>query len=339
MYLPPTRRPSGTAALVVLLGVGACADPSATTAPLAPRATSAQASTAPATSASLTSEVQEYMAGRNRALAATARVAVSKVEFLLAPNAAAALGDGAGTVLAADHHHRTGIRWVPRDPRRAGRTNVTYAVFEPLMAADAPTGFVTATGSVDAAAQTWNGVGCSGIRLEKRTLPAGFFPSLLLQPLGTALVPLTDVGVVGWLPSAVFTEHFPSGAQNILGVTWTYTWADANGDPTDIDHDGYDDEAYVEQWFQNGGAGHITWSNAQTTAFDSEGYDAQFVVLHELGHALGLAHFGRIVLDQKGATRATPTAVMNGGAVTSLRAPLGSDVGGICGLYAQWPTR
>jgi hypothetical protein len=341
MYRSPRRPASGTAALVALLAAGACADPTGSTAPLTPRAPAMQvAADDPAAAAPLIQQVQTFVAGRNRALATSgAHLVVSKVELMLAASAPAALGNGGRTVLAADHSHRTGIRWVPGDPRRGGRTVVTYGAFQPFMFAQAPVGYVNPAGSVDAAAATWSSVACSGLRLQKQSLPAGVFPSLLLGLPGFASAPASDIGVVGWLPGAVFTAAFAADGKYVLGVTWTYAWADANGDPTDADHDGFDDAAYVEQWFQNGGDGHITWSNAQTSAFGSEGYDAQFVVLHELGHAVGLSHFGRIAIDQQNAVRVSPTAVMNAVALTSYRAPLGTDVGGVCGLYGNYPTR
>ena len=69
--------------------------------------------------------------------------------------------------------------------------------------------------------------------------------------------------------------------------------------------------------------GEHAWSGVSATREAEDGREVEVIVMR---NDAATALVGRADL-------------MNAIALTSYRAPLGSDVGGVCGLYAQWPTR
>jgi hypothetical protein len=278
--------------------------------------------------------VSQYFADANRrALASGARVAVSRAELLVSADAPLKIPR---IIFANDRELRLDTRWVPRDLRRLSTdATLTYAVFAPL--AKATVGGA-AEPAFDASFATWNAVGCSNMRVRKKALAPGQFPSFLL----TGLFPPADINDIGFVPGSIFDQIFGAGAsQFTIGVTITFTFIqvgldgqpilDANGDviPTDIDGDGRADTAFKEVWFNDalpysttGAAGRI---------------DIESAALHEHGHALELGHFGKITGDPKtGKLQASPRAVMNAVILGTQRSPLGTDNGALCGNFASW---
>ena len=66
--------------------------------------------------------------------------------------------------------------------------------------------------------------------------------------------------------------------------------------------------------------------------------DLETIALHEMGHGLSQAHFGKLFLTEKnGKFHWAPFALMNVGYVGAQRQPTGSDVGGHCSIWASWP--
>lgn len=62
------------------------------------------------------------------------------------------------------------------------------------------------------------------------------------------------------------------------------------------------------------------------------------MALHENGHALGLGHYGKVLVTTNNAKlHIAPRAVMNAFIFDALREPLGTDNAGYCGIYARWP--
>ena len=65
--------------------------------------------------------------------------------------------------------------------------------------------------------------------------------------------------------------------------------------------------------------------------------DVETVALHEAGHGLSQAHFGTVRLKNDGSLMASPRAVMNALYAGPFRSLAGTDNGGHCGNWAQWP--
>lgn len=276
--------------------------------------------------------VSQYFADANRrALASGARVAVSRAELLVSADAPLKIPR---IIFANDRELRLDSRWVPRDLRRLSTdATLTYAVFAPFAVA---TVGGAAEAAFDASFATWNAVGCSNMRVRKKALAPGQLPSFIL----TGLFPPADINDIGFVPGPFFDLIFGAGAsQFIIGVTITFTFIqvgpngpilDANGNPipTDIDGDGRGDTAFKEVWFNDalpysttGAAGRI---------------DIESAALHEHGHTLELGHFGKITGDPKtGKLQASPRAVMNAVILGTLRSPLGTDSGALCGNYGS----
>jgi hypothetical protein len=93
---------------------------------------------------------------------------------------------------------------------------------------------------------------------------------------------ITDNLFGGWYEPVYFENCL--GSADIIGVTWTFSDVDgALGEGTD----GYRDRIYTEQYYNNG----FDWVDGGSP-FLSDLMDIQSIVTHEVGHAMGLGHFG-----------------------------------------------
>ena len=289
------------------------------------------------------SDVGAYMTATNARLQATgAAYSIQRAEILFSSTSAEARS-AANVVYASDRARLQSLRWVPGDARRGGRTTITYAQFLPGTYAIAKAGgMVSGEAAVDAAAAAWNAVTCSRVRLQRVALPAGVMPSARIAFGGYRNVPgAVDVGVIGWVPAQIFAAIFgPTVGPSVVGVTFTYAFTTKPGgtEYTDVDRDGKGDVAFTEVWFQNAPP-RMSWTTQASTAFGTTGYDAQTLALHELGHSLGLDHFGRLFENGRGEMQGAPFAVMNASAIASQRTPAGSDASALCSSYAGWPAR
>ena len=143
---------------------------------------------------------------------------IEVAEILLAPDAPATMGT---TVYANNRTHHLPYFWVPGDERRLADGNkLTYMVDGRSLGAYTRASF-PATEDLgdyfDSTFTPWTALRCGNLNLEKREY-TGSDPTIVDDGVGEWW--LADIVVGGWMP-------LPSG---VLGVTYTYTFVDENGD-------------------------------------------------------------------------------------------------------------
>lgn len=226
------------------------------------------------------------------------------------------------------------FRWVPGDPNRGGRTNLTYVVDQ--SAGNTASGLTNAQTepAIDAAMQTWDADSCtSGLSIAK--LPDGGGDYTIFDAFfgfgGFGDYLYADIVNAGWYPRAFFeAAGGPGGGRGILAFSVTFIWTDEAGNPTDFNNDGYLDTALNEVYYNNtfGDPGDDRAGNPWAIGQPLPAVDVQTVALHENGHSLGVGHFGP-----------PPTAVMNPVYAGVRLEPLGTDHAAMCTILAQWPNR
>jgi hypothetical protein len=208
-----------------------------------------------------------------------------------------------------------------------GTSNVSWYVDELRPSNDLPV--ATTTTAIDRAMQTWEGVTCSDLGLYKvpynPAISTGYISALL--GYGGSFDYVADVVHAGWLPGNFFDLLAPQGSTFILGVTFTIIFTDENGNPADTNNDGKSDVAWREIYYNDA----FLWQDGAT-------YDVETIALHEAGHGLSQAHFGKAFADGgKGKLHFAPRAVMNAaysGVQTQINA---TDNGGHCSIWGNWP--
>jgi hypothetical protein len=143
------------------------------------------------------------------------------------------------------------------------------------------------------------------------------------------IFPEDDIVVGGWVPATYFSQCL--GSSEIIGVTWTFSDVDSNGDQ-------YRDRQYVEQFYNPA----FEWTTTEAVYLDfGAPFDIETIAVHENGHSHGLGHFGGPIKNQPFKLQPNgrvfnPEAVMNpyyiGG---EERTPLATDVAGMRTMYAR----
>ena len=131
---------------------------------------------------------------------------------------------------------------------------------------------------------------------------------------------------VGGLSNA--TEELAKRVPPVIAATFTFRFIDGAGNDTDIDNNGVPDAAFREVYY----TGNFPWAVGGNI-------DIQTVVLHETGHGLSQAHFGKaFVTNSNGALHFAPRAVMNAGYSGVNTAITATDNGGHCSNWGSWPS-
>lgn len=324
MPVPGTLR---AAALLCSLSLAACSE---TNTPL--EVESGGLTLSGARSASIdASAAASYLDQVNARLASEgANIRVAYAEYVTGGPEADAMGQ---IVFANDRQLRLSAQWVPflGNPIRDRDDTINHAIFLPFA--------VTSDGidgepEIDASFDTWENVTCSNLDIVKHPgLPANVFPSAIfgLQGFVNNFF-LADINTIGFLPGFIFDAVLgPGAADNVLGVTFTFIWVDENGDPTDLDNNGFNDVAIKEIWYNDA----FQWTD---TGLPASAFDIQTVAFHENGHALGLGHFGKVFGTLANLRlHIAPRAAMNAFIFDVLREPLGTDNAAYCGIYGHWP--
>ena len=183
--------------------------------------------------------------------------------------------------------------------------------------------------AIERAANTWENVVCSDMGLNRMAnvpVAIGIVAANFGFPSAAGYV--ADVNHCGWMPASFFDMVAPDGSESILGVTFTFLLVDENGDFIDTNQDGKFDVGLREIYYNDA----FPWS-------DGSDYDVETIALHEMGHGLSQAHFGKAFYKKKGQVQFAPRAVMNAvysGVQTDIS---GTDKGGHCSIWANWPNK
>ena len=220
--------------------------------------------------------------------------------------------------------------FVPGDPRLGGFSNIFYAFDEAeATATNQGAGLSPAQteAAIDRAMATWDGVNCSDLGITKidGVTGIGQVQEFFQDPAnfsGFAIIELPVILHSGILPGSFFDQVAPGGSEFILGVTYTLVFTDS-----DIDNNGKSDVAIKEVYYND----NFNWNEGTT-------YDLETVALHESGHALSQAHFGKAFLTESNdKVHFAPRAVMNAsysGVQTEIKK---TDKAGHCSNWSQWP--
>ncbi|MBC7745979.1 MAG: hypothetical protein H7096_12860 [Flavobacterium sp.] len=181
--------------------------------------------------------------------------------------------------------------------------------------------------AIDRAMQTWDHVKCSDLRIKKiqsSTTSTGLIP--LIYGYGGSSGYVADINHGGFLPARFFDLIAPNGGNFILAVTFTIVFSDQFGNPLDSDHDNKADVAWREIYYNNS----LNWN-------DGSDYDVESIALHESGHGLSQAHFGKAFRSGNGKLHFAPKAVMNA-AYSGVQTEISkTDLGGHCSIWGSWP--
>ncbi len=245
------------------------------------------------------------------------------------------------------------VQYVPGDARR--HEDDLDVLHYRVDLTELPPGFTAdeVEAAIESAADTFNTVPCSKTRLvrvdEDVTADIGFAQHL--TGLGGSPDPRPDITFGGWVP----TEFFETiGMPDANGVTFPvvfdadesslvpgYDALAAPGDYSDIDRDGNADAYALEVYFNI----DSTYTMDPAEGDSPFAIDIESIALHELGHALGMDHFGRteIIFDENFefvGIEVNPhsTPLMNTNNYLTTRGLSGSDVASFCEIYANWGT-
>jgi len=181
--------------------------------------------------------------------------------------------------------------------------------------------------AIERAMDTWQSLRCSTIPLvDYGVVPFDLGVTQALAGMGGVLGLAADVTHAGFLPGGFFDLVEPGGSAFIIGVTYTYSFIDENDDFTDVDGNRYWDTAFTETYYNDAFPWHI-----------GSTYDVETVALHETGHSLSQAHFGKAFqTDRNGRIHFAPRSVMNA-AYSGVQTRIGrSDNAGHCAIWARW---
>lgn len=237
--------------------------------------------------------------------------------------------DGAGNTVFFDNrgNKQLDADFVPGDARRGGFTDIAYARDGTEGATSSGLTQAQTDGAILNAMNTWDNISCS--------------QGLVLTNIGSSPF---DLGYVEALVTGgaegdfFFTDLMHSGfnttvtdavfgpGSNVLGVTFTFLWTDASGF-TDIDNNNKLDVAFRDIYYNDS----FSWAIGNNI-------DVETVALHEAGHGLSQAHFGKLFTSNgNGNFHFAPRAVMNAG-YTGVQTTIGAtDNAGHCSNWGQWP--
>lgn len=250
---------------------------------------------------------------------------VAYAEYITHPSS----GELGQVIFASDRGNKQlDLQFLPDDPRRSGfdgdPNTIEFLVDVGEGATTSGLSSVETTNAIARGMNTWDAETCSDLGVS--VLPiVGFDLGLVQDALGFGGGAAgSDIMHAGWLPPAFFDLVRPDGGSAILGITFTLTFVQG-----DLDGNGEPDLGAREIYYNDG----FSWADDGVSHVDVE-----TVALHEAGHGLSQAHFGRIFGTlSNGKIHFAPRAVMNAGYSGVQRSLTGTDEGGHCSLWGSWP--
>jgi hypothetical protein len=220
--------------------------------------------------------------------------------------------------------------FVPFDPRREAwsgsdpnQDDITYAIDETGDAVPVLGGLTAAQtdAAIARAMSTWDAVNCSTLPIVRNASSGIDIGVVAAQNmLGGSLAVLADVQHAGFRDI--------NFAGNVLAVTFTFVFVLPGNIPTDVDGNGKTDTAFREIYYDPS----FSWADNGVSNVDVE-----TAALHEAGHGLSQNHFGTLFIKNDGSVHASPRAVLNPAYIGPLRDLRGTDNGGHCSNWANWP--
>ena len=232
-----------------------------------------------------------------------------------------------------DHHFIAG------DERRTTTEDISFIV--DLFDGGTASGLTAAItdAAINRAMQTWQDVTCSDIPVTdfgSFNVDLGFVQSLV--GFGGIPAVFADITHAGFLPGSFFDAVFgPGGSASVLAFTSTFVFIDPDELPdivfTDLDNNRKLDTAFREIYYNDA----FFWVIDQNVPGFPD-IDVETVALHEAGHGLSQAHFGKAFLtNSNGKLHFSPRAVMNA-AYSGIQQEINkSDNAGHCTIWAKWP--
>jgi hypothetical protein len=292
--------------------------------------------------------VSPFLAALDAQLAAAgSNLRVARAEFIVDTSN---WTGGSQTLIANDRARGLAYEWVAHDPRRDGRVGVTYA-FDPRQGREPFTRNPDGSGLrqvpsselepfLEEAMSAWRGQSCADAPIDRVAVPTGVDPDLLDQLFlgsdgGRPYQQVSDIVQAGWQLPAFFTAFAGPDGNNIIGVAFSFWYVDANDAPTDINRDGKRDTGLVEIYYNT----RFAWGNSGALNV----VDFYSITTHETGHAMGLAHFGKVFVTKHDAANGiqiadikyAPKALMNAVYVTGRSEIQGTDNSSFCQIWAS----
>lgn len=244
--------------------------------------------------------------------------------------------------------------YVEGDPRRHAEHPTT--IYYRIDLSEPPPGISVddMEAAIESAVDTFNAVTCG------RNVQLVRLPSAPGEDLGAAQHALgwggqaddfaADITFAGWVPQGFFDE-IGFGPSNGLAVpvafdadgqslVWGLDVFDPSREFSDVDANGKIDLYATEIYFNADSNYVLDDPERANTLFY---IDLESIVLHELGHGLGMDHFGRseVILDEDFnfvdlVVNPNSVSLMNTANYFQTRELSGSDIASFCGIYASW---